>query len=42
MGFYALGLGFMLKKTIETWEGDLNLSKTGWNCGILMGFLGFG
>ena len=31
MGFCALGLGFM-KKTIEKWEWDFNLSNTGWDC----------
>ena len=34
MGFCALGLGFMKKKTIENWEWDFNLSNTGWDCGI--------
>ena len=34
MGFCALGLGFMKKKTIEKWEWDFNLSNTGWDCGI--------
>ena len=34
MGFCALGLGFMKKKTIENWEWDFNLSTTGWDCGI--------
>ena len=36
MGFCALGLGFMKKKTIEKWEWDFNLSNTGWDCGICM------
>ena len=31
MGFCALGLGFM-KKTIDKWEWDFNLSNTGWDC----------
>ena len=35
MGFCALGLGFMKKKTIEKWEWDFNLSNPGWDCGIL-------
>ena len=34
MGFCALGLGFMKRKTIEKWEWDFNLSNTGWDCGI--------
>ena len=34
MGFCALGLGFMKKKTIEKWEWDFNMSKSGWDCGI--------
>ena len=34
MGFCALGLGFMKKKTIEKREWDFNLSNTGWDCGI--------
>ena len=34
MGFCALGLGFMKKKTKEKWEWDFNLSNTGWDCGI--------
>ena len=33
MGFCAMGLGFM-KKKIEKWEWDFNLSNTGWDCGI--------
>ena len=37
MGFCALGLGFM-KKKIEKWEWDFNLSNTGWDCGIQLGF----
>ena len=38
MGFCALGLGFMKKKTIEKWEWDFNLSNTGWDCWIELGF----
>ena len=38
MGFCALGLGFMKKKTKEKWEWDFNLSNTGWDCGIELGF----
>ena len=34
MGFCALGLGFMKKKTVEERELDFNLSNTGWDCGI--------
>ena len=34
MGFCALGLGFLKKKTIEKWEWDFNLNNTGWDCGI--------
>ena len=34
MGFCALGLGFMKKKTIAKLEWDFNLSNTGWDCGI--------
>ena len=37
MGFCALGLGFMKKKTIEKREWDFNLSSRGWDCGIWAG-----
>ena len=37
MGFCALGLWFMKKKTIEKWEWDFNLSNTGWDCEIWAG-----
>ena len=31
MGFCALGF---MKKKLEKWEWDFNLSNTGWDCGI--------
>ena len=34
LGFCALGLGFMKKRTIEKREWDFNLSNTCWDCGI--------
>ena len=36
-GILSTGTGIHKTKTIEKWEWDVNLSNTGWVCGILAG-----